>query len=527
MPLVLTDVNSPILTDSQSSFIGGQFSNAVPLQLDETTCALLEDVETSATGQAASRRGTALLGGDVGASGVISVLDYYKSPGAADYAVAMLTGGGTYKLNGGVWTLLSAGSPLAGVVTSATGNSFLYAGNGTNIAKWDNATWTTLSTDTPPSTATILLWDGFRLIASGVASAPDAIYFSGQINDALWASLPGGYQIQVGGGDGAAITAVLPWSGTNLAVFKRNQVWMIGADPQLNVSDMPVQRVHRRIGCVATNSATQCGADVFFLASDLKVRSLQQTIASDNQYELGIPLSFPVQDITDRINPSTASKAAGVFWKGQYLLATALDSSSTNNYILVYNTLTGKWSGGWTNLPISYFAVRNDNGVDKLIMGLANDNAVIEFLDYVAESNATDATYTDYNGFIPFHFITRGMIFGDLDSPKKGLNVNMKLYKSKGKISLTAIFDEGELVITKIIDTGDPTGLLFPITFPAVFPRTGVQPASMSLMPYPKFHQVQFEVKSVTAGRKEIRQLTAQAFPEAIDLRGKFVAESA
>jgi len=101
----------------------------------------------------------------------------------------------------------------------------------------------------------------------------------------------------------------------------------------------------------------------------------------------------------------------------------------------------------------------------------------------------------------------------------------MKLYKSKGQISITAIFDEGLLTTTKTIDTGDPTGLSFPITFPAIFPRAGVQPASMSLMPYPKFHQVQFEVKTLTAGRKEVRHLTAQAFPETMDLRGKFVAQ--
>src|SRR5207248_6349327 len=125
------------------------------------------------------------------------------------------------------WTQLSAGTPPIGVTATAIGNAFLYATTGAGkIYKWNDTTWTTLVTDTPPQDCSILLWDGFRLIASGQTTAPDAIYFSGILNDALWAGVPGGYQIQVGGGDGAAITAVLPWTGTNLAVFKHNSVWV-------------------------------------------------------------------------------------------------------------------------------------------------------------------------------------------------------------------------------------------------------------------------------------------------------------
>lgn len=532
MPIVLTAPNSPILTDSQSSFIGGQFSNAVPLQLDQTSCSLLENAETSTTGQAKSRRGTIQLGGAVGSlANPISFLEYYKT-GASDYPVAFMSAaGGAFKLAAGAWSALSNGTPPSGtVVSTAVGNTFLYAVQGSagsgNIYRWDGTTWTTLSTDTPPANCTIILWDGFRLVASGQAAAPGAIYFSGQLNDALWASVPGGYQIIPGGDQGVPITAILPWNGTNLAVFKRNQVWNVGADPALNVSDFPIQRIHMRIGCVATNTAVQCGSDILFLASD-GVRSLQQTLASDNFFQLQPPLSFPVQDFIERINPSALSQACAIFWKGRYYLSVALDGSTTNNYILVYNTITSKWNGGWTNLPVQYFRARTDTsaGVDKMIMGSSLSNIVLEYLDYVAEVNATDATYTDYNNVVvPFHVKTRGMMFGDLDSPKKGLNMNMKLYRSKGQISVTAIFDEGELSDTKIIDTGDPTGLTFPIFFPAIFARGGVEAASMTLMKYPRFHQVQFEVKAVTAGRKEIRQITAQAFPEAVDLRGKFTA---
>jgi len=526
MPLILTDLNSPIVEDRQSSFIGGQFSNAVPLQIDETSCVLLENAEEGVTGQAASRRGTVQLGNNVAGSGTISVVDYYKTI-ASDYPIAATTNSIPYQFSGGNWTQLVSGTPPTAAISTAVGNTFLYAVTGSgSIYKWNGTTWSTLSTDSPPSNCSILLWDGFRIIASGQSTAPDAIYFSGILNDALWASLSGGFQIQIGS-DSRAITSVKAWTGSNLAVFKQNSTWLIGADPQLDVANMPVQRIHARIGCVARNSACQCGSDILFLANDYTVRSLQQTLASDDQWQLGQPLSFPIQDVLNRINRGVASKAAGIFWNNRYLLALPLDSSTTNNYIVVFNTITQKWSGGWTNLPVSYFAVRNDAGTEKLIMGLANDNKVIEFLDYVAEADTTDATYTDYNGTtVPYHFITRAMIFGDLDSKKKGLNMNMKLFRSKGRLTVTAIFDEGVSTTVKTINTGTPTPLTFPIVFPGEFPRLGVQPASFTLLGSPRFHQIQFEVQSASPGKKEVRALTVQAFPEATDLRGKFVAQT-
>lgn len=531
MPLTLDDVDSPILNDVQASFIGGQFSNAVPLQLAQDQAALLEDVEVSITGGATPRRGCPQLGPNVGIGTVMRGAGFYQKNSTTSYAVAC-SDTSIKKWTGSVWaqigsaTFNNGNQPLIFV----PGNGFLYATDGGgNIEKWNDSTWTAVTNDSAPTNVQFLVWHEDRLVAANatVGGNPsyDGVFFSGILDDTIWSSLQGGYQLQPGAGDGQPITGLVPWSNYNLAVFKRNSVWLIVADPQLNVSDMPVINVHRRIGCIAPLSAVEVGNDIFFLSQD-GVRSLQQTIASKDRYQLGTPLSFPVDDVIRRINPSAASGAVATFWKGMYLLAVPLDTSTYNNYILVYNSIIGKWTGGWTNLPVSSFGIWTDTGVDKLMLGLSNAPVLTVYQDFVSDALATDATYQDYNNnYVNPHVITRGMVFGDLDSPKKGLNANIKLYKSKGQITISALFDEGALTATKTIDTGDPFGFNIPFTLPITFPRPGVQPCSMPLLPYPKFHQVQFELTGIGAGRKEIRQITAQAFPEATDLRGKFEAQ--
>src|SRR5439155_17164439 len=145
----------------------------------------------------------------------------------------------------------------------------------------------------------------------------------------------------------------------------------------------------------ATRSAVQVGNDVLFLADD-GIRSMNMTIASEQQHELKTPLSFPIQDYINRINWTYVDQACAVAWRNLYLLAVPIDSSTTNNIIFAFNTLTGVWSGLWTNLPVTHFSI-SKGAIPKLV-AVVPGQRLIEYLDFVDEASATDATYTDYNG---------------------------------------------------------------------------------------------------------------------------------
>lgn len=535
MPLTLDELDSPLIPDGQASFIGGQFSNAIPLTLDQTQAAKLEDVEIAITGAAMTRRGTAQLGPNVDTGAQIRGLAYY-STGAISAPVA-LSGQRIKKFDGTNWVDLGSSrdvATLSGPVQIIEGSTFLYVTDASGkISKFDGTTWTDLTdTDHPPHDVKYLIWHSSnRLIAANVSiwngsayvASVDSVIFWGILDDTFApATLLGGYQLQIGAGDGQPITGIASWQNNILVVFKRNSTWVIGSDPLLDVAAMSVNRVHDKIGCIANRTIAQVGNDVFFLSRD-GVRSLQQTIATNDRQDLGAPVSFPVGDIIRRINLSAIDTACAIFWNNLYILALPLDTATAPSYILVYNTLISKWSGGWTNLPVSCMAVRTDTGVDKLMLGLSTSPKVIQWLDYVLEANTTDVTFQDYNGtYVQPHIVSRGMISGDLDSPKKGLSCNIKFNKSKGNMTVKALFDEGASSATQILSLGDPFGFPIPFTLPIRFPVPGVQPGSMSLLPYPHYHQIQIELTGTLPGRKEVRQIAVQAFPEPMDMRGAF-----
>jgi len=444
--------------------------------------------------------------------------------------------GGVYKLNGGVWTQLGAQGFGSGQVSliqggvsggSATvGDDKLYVcGDGTDIYKWDGSAWTNLSGDVngkAPRNASLLRWHAGRLVAAGssiktrstdATAVPDAVYFSDLLDGATWGLTTYDTQLRVGGGDGAEIVAMVPWTDFRLAVLKRNSVWVIDCDPQFPISDMPIQLVNGSVGCVARRSAAQVGNDVLFLADD-GIRSLQQVVGSDQQHELSLPLSFPIQDYIKRINWSVAGNACAVFWNNLYLLSVPLDSSTTNNYIFVFDTVTSTWSGYWTNLPASCFAVRKGS-TQSLMMGLHTDNVVIEYLDYVHEEDAVDVTFKDWNGAIVLPRVTtRALTFGDAQASKKGLDYEAQWIGTKGNIFITLVMDEA------IQDTSDNFeltggGFAIPFTLPFRITRAGIQKQPFDLMRRKIFRELQFKIVASGVGKKQLRQITARAFLEA------------
>src|SRR5581483_621447 len=344
--------------------------------------------------------------------------------------------------------------PGTNPVIMVQGVDTIYAcGNG-DIYKFKQGDidWVNLSSDattTAPRNITYLVWHTNRLIAAGpqfkyastdTTPTNDALCFSNLLDATVWADPDNGNNkqsvtLRIGGGDGQAITGLCAWSGFNLAAFKRHSVYVVNCDPTLPVVAFPIQLVHGSVGCVAARTAVQVGTDILFLADD-GVRSLNTVAASDQQHELGTPLSFPVQDVINRINWTNADAACAFYWRNLYLLSVPLDGSTTNNALLIYNTLTSKWMGTWTNLPVSCFAIREANGISRLMLGLATTNKVIEYLDYVNETDATDSTYADYDGDTVLPRIkTRAFVFGEPISPKLGFGGEIEFNRSKGSLT--------------------------------------------------------------------------------------------
>ena len=166
---------------------------------------------------------------------------------------------------------------------------------------------------------------------------------------------------------------------------------------------------------------------------------------------------------------------------------------------------------------MSCFAIRKSAATLKLMMGLHTDNQVIEYLDYVNDTDATDSTYTDYdNSVVAPAITTRAMTFGDPKAPKRGLDYELEWNDSKGTVTVTPLLDETR----DSIDPNDDTlvmasgGFSIPFDIPFDIPGAGIQRQPFDLFRRERFRELQLQLITSGPGRKELRQITANAFIE-------------
>ncbi len=320
--------------------------------------------------------------------------------------------------------LTFAATPIQGAYASAnTTNPIIFAkgvdkifwsdGIG-NIYGWDGSHTTNLASGNiydgwdatvallsqPPNTVTSMIWFQNRLIANGVVqtlegktfgiTSKDAVYFSDFLDPLTWDRE---FQsLRVGGGEGDPIVALVAWSDLNMAVFKRNSIYVINLDPSQNatpedptalVGSYAIKLLVRATGCIAAQTAVQVGGpggDIFFL-SNSGVRSLRRTVAAATQQEIGDALSFPVQDVIDRINPMYAYRSVAVYRDNRYLIALPLDGAAYPNYVAVYNLLTQSWTGTWTGWLPTAFEIQTTVGLLPSLCFGQSDGTVFQWLD--------------------------------------------------------------------------------------------------------------------------------------------------
>lgn len=169
------------------------------------------------------------------------------------------------------------------------------------------------------------------------------------------------------GGDGHPITGLKAWDNFNLLVFKGLTTWLVTTDPLLPVGQWPVERISSSVGCSASRTAVQVGADVWWLSGQgvVSVRRMAQ----ETQREISSSISLPVADVVRRINWSAAETASAVYFDNKVLFALPLDNATTPNALLVYDTLAQIWLDEWTGLAAADMeVVVSVNGPELLLL---------------------------------------------------------------------------------------------------------------------------------------------------------------
>ena len=559
MPVYFNDaLDDTLLYDRQASFIGGQVSNFRENLLNESQAELIKDLAPEINGVLKTRRGFhrfANLLGSTSSSTNVQTLHFYPNRNRLIAAV----NSSVYEIESdGTVTAISA---AASTITPSNSAAYMcqvadkmYWSSDVSTGrifelKWSGSAWVkTVSTDsTFPIFAKFLTANSGRVFA--VDPVNNQIFVSTILPDLATTSTlfttGGGTTIQpfkVGTGEDV-ITGLYSWVGVNVVGFCENSVYVVDTNPLTAAaatagnatSTFTIRQVSNKSGAISHRAVAQVGEDLLYLSRD-GVRSLKRTMAEEMVADTAGVISYPIQNLIDRINWSAAvQKAAATFWGGNYLLSVPLDSSTDNNALLVYNVNTNSWGGFWQG-NASYqvkaidFAVAAFNGYAEKLIVLDKIGNPLEFRDYVNPDNAVATDYQDtFDGSnyrdTAWQAVTRGLAFGDQLSPKSGDFVEYEFDRSNAKVDIIPILDgdEGERIVTNL-ETGSGV-ITLTASAPVldfILPDAKVRRFRYSLTQYDPFRELQFKLQQSTGdttGDKYValRSIQAGAFIDTME----------
>lgn len=261
-----------------------------------------------------------------------------------------------------------------------------------------------------------LLYYGNRLIAQGkYHSEPntlrnrDTVCVSNYLDHEHWDILDA-FTFNNGGND--EIISIAPWTLNEFTVFMRHSIFYVNTGVGRYVTgdalstDCFIKTLVTDVGCMAKRSVVQANGGVIFL-SDNGVYAMNPTQVGSNESMRLLtnaqPISAPINDVISRINRTYAYRSVAVYWDNRYYLAVPLDSSTTNNAVLIYNFILNAWESVDTypvGVDVFNFVVAKKDNIRRLFIIDSNEGLFLtEELNYdeygsqIGKPKCNDATF--------------------------------------------------------------------------------------------------------------------------------------
>ena len=421
---------------------------------------------------------------------------------------------------GATATAVVSAAIVTGVVLTSGGTGYTGAPTVSFTGGSGSGASATAFVHLPPAGLKLIKSFSNRLFAVGTGSNRNTLYASDILDPSVWKSTN---SIVVGGDDGEDITAIQPYYGFQILVFKPTRIYVVTADPTATTAaGWTVQQLSDRIGCVAGRSVAFVNKDVYFLAND-GVRTVARSL-SDNFSTVGLPISEVVKDVISRINKNFLSAVNGVFHDTRYLLALPLDSATTPSHILVYNAIFNCFEGLWEiaaarMVETNFSSGFTTNGI-KLAFG-SPAGAVGHYLGYKnADTSDGDADYRDHGTAYTSRVTSKAYDMADRMSLKSGSHYETEHFFSNSTnavISMRRDTDSNDVILDAALDTSSPGGLTLPLTLPATLSQQVVKRHANSLRGYGKWRNMRFKIEAPSR-KLSLRSILVAANPDTIEL---------
>ena len=286
------------------------------------------------------------------------------------------------------------------------------------------------------------LWMPYKWTMAGTSGTPvitarnvlDEIVASDILDQNTYDIIQGQFRVASGSAD--YIVALKPFADDAIIVLCRNSIHLIQGCS--NPEAATVTEITREVGCVARRSIVTIGNSVFFL-SDNGVYSLD----FGDLYNLrgaSMPISETIAPVIKRINGAYAENAAAVFHDNRYYLSVALDGSTTNNAVLIYNFLNQTWESvdtvSSTTFDGRWLIEAAASSINRLFYVAAN-GAIheSETTDSRSDTLATEVGLPSGSFAVDSEAALRGYTLGSMD--KKGWN-NVEVHVESSGIAANA-----------------------------------------------------------------------------------------
>lgn len=518
MPIALMNdaLDDPLEIERVEEFRGGSDGYNPRTLLPANASQALVNMIVEDNGVARSRAGAEHFGTSPADADMTHLL-YYDTPTPTELLLAS-SGDTLFQSSGGDWTPVN-GWPLSAYLQDwAQGANLVYLTDG--VAQWfsyDGSTFTGLGSvigqlGGPPVGATLMTWHTERMFAAGISAAPDTIYASslGDAGASGWNHTS--FSFRVGRGEGQRITALCPAKGWWLAVGKEQSIYMVNANPTATTAaDWEIRRLSDNVGCVSKKGMILFGDELHVFTRD-GVRVISSTpLAEDTPWQLGAPISEPLQAYVNRINWSAGSTICGVKYRHLALWAVPLDSETRPNCVLVWNGRTRTWQGVWTGWSPAGWCVSQFSDTQRLLWA-DTSSRIGRWLD--TESRELATTFKDFGAAFGVTLTTRGFLFGSPIHEKDGELLEIRFVETEASVSVAVYFDE-VLAQTIIVPIGTSSNQL-PVDLPFDLSVAAPYKLTRNLAGLPSFNECYLEI-SADSGRVGVKNITLAAFLNSMD----------
>lgn len=428
MPWETTSILDQPLAYERVRRFSGMNGYERPTLLPDDICARMVNRLVTDNGACKTRPGFDSLGDAVIATGyttrVQGMIFHYR---LASQRLVAVCNRNWHEWDGANWSAAVGGWQAVNAtrdVSIAQLNAMLYVADGSQrIYQYDSTgpTFTALNgPNDPPAAASILVAHAGRVFAAGWTdgvTAPNVIRASN-----LRAAGTGSWDAvnfeTVLTPDYAPVKAMVSMQRNWLAVLHENSIHMMETSPLASTAaDWNKQEISRELGCVGPRAALNVAGDCWFWSAD-GLRSIKGAVGTEGAFEIVNPLSQPLQELVERVNPLAVAKIAMHRYKEFVFIDVPLDSATENDHTLVFNVRLGQWMGYWTGCAATIRTTTYFSGVANQMVSGTSAARVIQWKD--TEDQDDDTTYQDDGLDIPTTLRLKSWDFQEPESAKSG-----------------------------------------------------------------------------------------------------------